>query len=117
MNLKRHCINKQTNLRITLKNSLERSRNDSLHLVSKEKNQGEQFKAENIKTLGSHKLSMRLFLCGLLSQVHWGCEASSESSHSPCGRLKGNVGDLKQPLVLAQELVQEEELRDTGQQN
>lgn len=52
---------KQTNLGITLKNSLERSRNASPHLVSKEKNQGEQFKAENVKTLESHKLSMRLF--------------------------------------------------------
>lgn len=50
-----------------------------------------------MKTLESHELSMRLFLCRLLSQVR-GCEASSESSRSPC-----NFWVLKQPLVLAQE--------------
>lgn len=74
-----------------------------MYLVSKKKKWREQFEGEYIKTFESHKLSMRLFLCGIFSQAHWGCEASSESSSSPCGRLKLIFGDLKQPLALAQE--------------
>ena len=69
-----------------------------------------------MKTLESHPVSRRLFLCGIFSPAHGGCEASSESSDSPCGRLKLIFRALKQPLALAGEAGDGEEMSDTGQQ-